>query len=165
MRRILSGVDLLDVRKLDTAIEAHLNRRLAPLGLTYVQGSLLGLLARFGADETSQNTIEGWLGLSRPTVTGILDRLGAKGLVTVRPSDRDRRRHRVLITAEGRRLADRVSGIVDEIARVVLDGFSAGETERFASLLHRAADNLRAEHSLDAGTRHEPDAADVSETR
>lgn len=125
-----------------TAIEAELNRRLSPLGLTYVQGTLLGLLDREGTDETSQITVEKWLGLSRPTVAGILRRLEAKSLVEVTPSTRDRRRHLVLITPEGRRLAHEVSRTVTALGDRVLRGLSPEEEATLTALLERATHNL-----------------------
>jgi DNA-binding MarR family transcriptional regulator len=137
-------MDLLEVRKLNTAIEAELNRQLNHLDLTYVQGSLLGLLVKVGADDTSQRQIETWLGLSRPTVAGILQRLNEKGLVDVEPNAADRRRHRVLITDEGRRRANAVSEIIGELTTRVFAGFSQAEVAQLSEFFARATSNLGA---------------------
>lgn len=156
MRRMLLSVDLLTVRILDTAIESELNRRLSPLDLTYVQGSVLGLLDREGSDETSQNTVERWLGLSRPTVAGILRRLEAKGLLDITPHPHDRRRHRVVITPEGRRLAHEVSRTVSTVGDLVLADFTTEEIATLEHLLERAAANLPPHHPTESEPQTRP---------
>lgn len=139
---MLLSMDLLQVRILNTTIESELNRRLAPVGLTYVQGTVLELLDREGSDETAQITVEQWLGLSRPTVGGILRRLSAKGLVSVTPQTQDRRRNLVEITPTGRTLAHEVTSTLSQLTEELLRGFTAQETTALASLLERATRNL-----------------------
>lgn len=149
-------VDLLRVRILDTAIESELNRRLSPLGLTYVQGAVLGLLDREGSDQTSQSTVERWLGLSRPTVTGILRRLETKGLLDITPNPHDRRRHRVIIRPEGRRLAREVSRTVTAVGDLVLADFTTEEIATLEHLLERATTNLSPHHPTETGSQTRP---------
>lgn len=136
-------MDLMDIKVLNTGVEALLNRRLSPLGLTYAQGTLLGLLARADGREVAQKDLEEGLGLSRPTVNSIVSRLLDKQLVTVEKSSGDRRRNRVGITEQGRSRAEEVSRIAGEIRGDIVDGLSAADETRLESLIQHLTANVQ----------------------
>lgn len=136
-------MDLLDIKMLNTAIEAMLNRRLAPVSLTYAQGTVLELLARSAGREVAQKDLEEWLGLSHPTVNSILSRMLDKGLITVETSRVDRRRKRVQLTEQGRQLASRVSQIVGGISDEIFAGLSKTDVEKLSFLVRRITENVR----------------------
>ncbi len=72
-------------------------------------------------------------GHRRSTVTGILDRLEHKGLIARPPDPGDRRSRPVRLTADGRRIATRVTEVIARLDAAVeaqtrpgdLDGFHA----------------------------------------
>ncbi|MFB9619056.1 MarR family winged helix-turn-helix transcriptional regulator [Brooklawnia cerclae] len=136
-------MDLFDIKTLNTAIEALLNRRLASVSLTYTQGTVLELLVRSGEREIVQKDLEERLGLSHPTVNGVLNRLSSKGLVVFETSEKDRRRKRVHLTEQGRGLAAYVSIVVDKMCNELFEGFSADEVEELAALVRRTIESVR----------------------
>jgi DNA-binding MarR family transcriptional regulator len=58
--------------------------------------------------EASGQDVMSAMGISLATITGIMDRLAAQGLVTRREDPRDRRVRRLELTAAGRELIDRI---------------------------------------------------------
>lgn len=69
-------------------------------------------------------------------VTGIVDRLEARGLVERRPDPNDRRVKLAAATAEGRRVAGSLRNSLD-FAREPLAGLSTTERESLRDLLRR----------------------------
>ena len=72
-------------------------------------------------------------------VTGLVDRLEARGLVARRPSSEDRRVKHVVLTAAGRRLRDRLLAQVAHPV-VALERLSESEQEQLRDLLRRVVD-------------------------
>jgi len=78
------------------------------------------------------------------SVTRLLDRLEAKGLVQRVRSAEDRRVVNLELTEEGKKVAAQVPEIIVGLGNEVLKGFSRDEFEQFTNLLTRALANARA---------------------
>ena len=87
---------------------------LAPLGLTYPQ--YLVMLALWEADDLTVSALGLRLRLDSGTLTPLLKRLEAGGLVRRQRDAADERRVRVLLSAEGRALRSRAAGIPEQLA-------------------------------------------------
>jgi DNA-binding MarR family transcriptional regulator len=85
------------------------------------------------------NELAAMLACDNSNVTGLIDRLEARGLVTRQPSSEDRRVKHVVLTPAGRRLRRRM---LDRVGRPVagLDRLSAGEQRQLRNLLRRVLD-------------------------
>lgn len=82
------------------------------------------------------------------TVTSVLARMEADGLVERRAVPGDRRGVSVALTPSGREAAERVSGHGDEVDAICLAGFTLEERTQLARLLARVIANLeRAEEA------------------
>ena len=103
--------------------------------LTLAQYRVLAFLSE--VDGAAASVVAGRLGVSRPSVTGIVDGLVSRGLVQRTPCDTDRRRVEHHLTAEGLAL---------------LDAADRASAERLAGLAARgdAATATAAEDGLDA---------------
>lgn len=82
---------------------------LAPLGLTYPQ--FLVLLVLWHRDDQSLGEIGREIGLESNTLTPLLKRLEAQGLVLRQRNAADERQVRITLTLEGRALQDRFPGL------------------------------------------------------
>jgi len=103
--------------------------------LTPVQYAALLAVDRYpGVD---QITLAGLIAYDRTTITGVVDRLERKGLVT-RAVGSDRRAREVRITIEGKETLDRIQPAVDAAQRVLLSGLSPDESDRLMELLRKA---------------------------
>ena len=88
-------------------------------------GALLNL-----AEPLPMHELASQLACDSSNVTGITDRLEARGLVTRRPSPEDRRVKHVVLTARGRRLRAR---LLDRVGRP-LEGFERLSAEEMGQL-------------------------------
>ncbi|MDX2523965.1 MarR family winged helix-turn-helix transcriptional regulator [Streptomyces europaeiscabiei] len=101
--------------------------------LTGAQARLLGLLS---LEPLPMRRLAQKLRCEPSNVTGIVDRLEARGLVERRPDPSDRRVKLAAATAEGRRVAGSLRNSLD-FAREPLAGLSTAEREALRDLLRR----------------------------
>ncbi|GAA4352364.1 MarR family winged helix-turn-helix transcriptional regulator [Angustibacter luteus] len=98
--------DLVDVlARLSFLVQGTLSDLAAEHGLSLAQVRLGGILRDH---EPTMNELGQHLGLDKSSVSGLVDRAERRGLVVRRPSTSDRRVVHVIITAEGRALAEQV---------------------------------------------------------
>jgi DNA-binding MarR family transcriptional regulator len=130
------------VKQLAQTVGKELDRRMVDLGLTDAQWKPLLLLQQGGCTTA--------VDLSRischdaGSITRLLDRLEAKGLVQRVRSAEDRRVVNLELTEEGKKVAAQVPEIIVGLGNEVLKGFSRDEFEQFTNLLTRALANARA---------------------
>jgi DNA-binding MarR family transcriptional regulator len=79
------------------------------------------------------------LGLDKTTLTSLLDRLEARGLITRAADSRDRRARIPVLTPSGLQAQRRVTLARDEAESAALRGFSAAERDLLRDLLGRLA--------------------------
>jgi DNA-binding MarR family transcriptional regulator len=115
--------------------------------LTMSQLKLLLILSlRPGA---SGQDLTAALGVSLATITGIVDRLSAQGLVTRREDDRDRRIRRIDLTPSGHQMIEDIITAGAAHTRRLLQRLDTGElalVEGALGALLRAAEAERIEH-------------------
>lgn len=139
--QVESGVGYL-AEQFSRTVSRELDRRMADLGLTDAQWKPLLLLRQGGcatAVELSRIACN-----DAGSVTRMLDRLEAKGLVRRARSDKDRRVINLELTPEGEDVVRQIPDIITRLANEVLAGFSRDEFEQFTDLLTRALTNARA---------------------
>jgi DNA-binding MarR family transcriptional regulator len=98
LRVLRAGSDLL----------AQLDDVLAPFGLTHGRWITLVLLRREPNGRALPSSLAAKQGVTRATISGLLARLEADGLVRRRRSEADARQSAAELTPKGRRLLDRV---------------------------------------------------------
>ncbi|WP_286238544.1 MarR family winged helix-turn-helix transcriptional regulator [Neptuniibacter halophilus] len=105
----------------------------ADLGITAVQGKLLNFLyvsGRITASELSQQ-----VAIDNATMTGLLDRLEATGILNRQPKADDRRAIMISLTQEGEKLAAEVYSRVRPANEQFLSHLSAEQAETLRELL------------------------------
>lgn len=125
-------------RSLRTAAGAQL----ADLDLHPGQDTLLLEVSR--QDGISQAALADELGVEPPTVTKMVQRLEAAGIIRRRADAHDRRRIRVHLTAKGKRLAPRVEAMRSELGKRASRGLTRADRATLAELLAKVNDNLDA---------------------
>ena len=104
--------------------------------LTPVQYAALAAVgANPGVDQVG---LAGLIAFDRTTITGVVDRLVTKGLITRQESSRDRRARELAITAAGRQTLRRIAPAVEAAQRTMLRGLTGREANELLRLLQKA---------------------------
>lgn len=128
---------------LEEAYCAHFARH----GLSHGRFRVLVMLLReyeAGIETVTPALLADKVGVTRATMTGLLDGLVADGLVARSEHAQDRRQKQIVLTNKGRRLVDRM--MPDHCARVtaLMGGLKATEMRTLVQLLNKVADGLPA---------------------
>ncbi|NYI07300.1 MarR family winged helix-turn-helix transcriptional regulator [Allostreptomyces psammosilenae] len=83
----------------------------------------------------SAHTLATRLGVGANTVTGLVDRLQAKGLVLRRPDEHDRRVRRIALSEEGGALMDRLMDASRERMRVLFSRLDTSTLRKLGEVL------------------------------
>jgi DNA-binding MarR family transcriptional regulator len=132
------------------AVTARYRPLLDELGLTYPQ--YLVLLALWERDERTVKDLGGALRLDSSTLSPLLKRLEAAGLVRRERRSDDERSVTVRLTRQGSALRDRAAGIP---ARLICQGgLDVGELTELRETLVRLTAALQRQGEIDAGALH-----------
>ena len=128
------------------------DQEMRPHGVTRAQWSVLAQLSRKDEGGMTQAELARLLGLGKVAVGSMIDRLEAAGLVVRRDDALDRRVHRVLVTAKGRKVLARMVEVGRGLNGRILAGLSAEEVavaDRVLTTIRRSI--RRALHDEDGG--------------
>ena len=127
------------VKRVRSMLSMAVEREIAEHDVTYEQwGVLLMILTERG--DTAAVLARG-LECDTGSMTRMLDRLEAKGLIVRTRSTDDRRRVQLELTASGKRLAERLVAAIVKVLNKHLDGFSVDELALFKGFLRRMLAN------------------------
>jgi DNA-binding MarR family transcriptional regulator len=104
-------------------------------GLTPPQFTVLARLIEI--EPTSQNYLGRLVAFDQATIKGIVDRLEKRHLVEVRPDPSDKRRHIVVLTTKGRKLAETAIEVAKDITKRTVIPLSSGEQKCLIRLLKK----------------------------
>lgn len=123
------------------ALRHRIERGLRELGLHVGQDKLL--LRLWHEEGLSQARLGEGLGCEPPTVTNMIHRMEAAGLVERRGDPQDARVVRVYLTERGRALEGPVRTLWAEVEGRLTDGMEDAERQTLRDLLLRVRQNLR----------------------
>jgi DNA-binding MarR family transcriptional regulator len=106
-------------------------------GLTQTQFAALAKLYEVGP--CSQNHLGRLIYLDAATIKGVVDRLGARGLVTALNDPKDRRRRAVTLTDRGRQVTEAAQLVAAEITATTLAPLTEDERRLVTRLLKKLA--------------------------
>ena len=129
---------LMDVARL---LKTYADQRARQYGMTRAQWAVLVRLDR--SEGLKQSELAELLDLQPITLTRLLDRLAANGLIERRADPNDRRANRLFLTGEARPLLERLSALGEDMMGTVLEGLDAKSMERLLRDLNLMKDNLR----------------------
>ncbi len=140
------------IKRISNAIDRQRTLDMEDMELTSSQGMVLGWLVRSPDSAISPGDVGRHFGLSHPTVTGILQRLEAKGFVVYADDPADRRRKQVLATEKALDCHSRIrERFLENEARLTM-GMSEAERTRLLELLDRVIENTGAGCDCRAGS-------------
>lgn len=130
------------IKQVSRGFEKVINSFYAGMDLTFAQGMTLRYLSNHRNEPAYAKDLERHFELSHPTVSGILQRLEAKGFITLAPEKQDRRCKRIVLTQRALDNHEHICATMGELEQTLVSGFSEEEQEQFWSLLCRAAQNV-----------------------
>ncbi|HFK2920903.1 MarR family winged helix-turn-helix transcriptional regulator [Stenotrophomonas beteli] len=121
---------------LSSTIDGDCAARLAPHGLS--EGRFIVLFLLHGAGGTlPPHELAERAGVTRATISGLLDGLQREGLLQRRSDAEDGRRLQIVLTAQGKRLAGTLFEQHTQWIGGLFDGLDAGEQQQLSQLLHK----------------------------
>jgi len=159
---------LIALRKIIRAIDVHSHRLVQTCGLTGPQLVIMQEIGRRGTP--SPTDLARAVKLSNPTVTGILNRLEQRGLVSRERSERDRRSFRIALTSTGVEALGAAPTLLEDTLAHAFECIEDWERSLLLASLQRLAGIFHAE-DLDAApfltsgslTRTEEEVRETSE--
>lgn len=127
------------IRQAQIAMHRTIDSKVADLDLTAMQWIPLLMLAHGKARTAAE--LSRCSGADTSTVTRMLDRLEAKGLIQRKRSETDRRIIFLELTEEGQRMATLIPPLIADSLNQHLRGFNQQEFDTFKSMLRRIAEN------------------------
>ena len=128
------------------------DRKLSECGIDAfngAQGRILYVL--WQQDGVSISQIARQTSLAKPTLTSMLDRMEASGLIQRQSVSTDRRQQRIVLTERARSLQRDYDRISDEMSELFYQGFTDEEIAQFEGYLLRVLHNVEGGDSHDQG--------------
>lgn len=122
-------------------LRTYADQRARQLGITRAQWAVMARLEH--AEGLKQSELAEMLDLQPITLTRLVDRLCANGMIERRPDPNDRRAKRLHLTPLARPLMDRLADLGQDMMSTVLQGFDVETIERMIGELSVAKDNLK----------------------
>lgn len=123
------------IKQISDKMRARADMDMKSAGLTYSQFLVLGFIEAAGG-ETSQKKVEEFLGVSHPTVVGLISRLKSKGFVETSTDPKDKRVKRIRATEKTKALGDYMTGKIEQAEAVLVKGLTEEESAELIRLLH-----------------------------
>lgn len=131
------------IKMLSERIEKRANNSLAQFGITLSQMRVLVTLYYSQEGIYSLKELEKIFNFSQQTIAGIVSRLEKKGLLESAVDEQDRRVKKVLITENGKKLAETAQHETRAIEQWLTECFSEEEKETFKQLLLKISNHCR----------------------
>ena len=120
-----------------------LERMLAAKGIDAFngpQGRILFVL--WQTDGVPISELSHQTGLATTSLTSMLDRMEASGLIRRERNDKDRRKVLIYLTDEARKLEESYNEVSDEMNAIFYEGFSEAEAQQLDECLNRVLANI-----------------------
>ena len=139
------------VSLLSCAMKAKKNRDFESIDLTSSQADVLGYVARSEREGRiiQQVDVERRFNLSNPTVTGIIQRMEAKGFITREVSTTDKRCKYLHTTKQTEELHKYAEKKRKETHDLLTQDFTETEKEELYRLLEKALSNIRSKENVE----------------
>lgn len=131
---------ILNIKRIYILMRKALDERLDSHNISTSQFEILGYL--YNAEPMEQLKLQHCTGITPATLTGLLDKLEKRGLITREQSPEDSRAKLVTLTPSGNELLLELIDVVHQFENDMLAGFSSAERALLDDWLQRLATNL-----------------------
>ncbi len=130
-------------KQIHIAFETRCNNNLQQYNLTQSQMDVLVYLVNHEDSIVTQRDLETGLRLKNPTITGILNRLEEKDLITREQNLNDKRSKIIKMTEKSRKLLKEGYMYIKQLDNQMFKGFSEKEKEKLSKMLYKILNNLQ----------------------
>lgn len=133
------------VKQIHDDLGSYLDGRLRANGLTSAQVEVIRFLSEREGERTTLRDLEEYLGVSHPTVVGLVRRLAEKGILRSDRDPKDGRARNLSLTPMAReeRIGIPTFEKVKEAEELLTRGFTGEERLELVRLLRRVQENLK----------------------
>lgn len=135
---------LIALRRILRATELYERSLAQAAGLSSAQLRVLQIVAAKGDDGVTPSALASQMRVSQATVTALVDKLVARGMVTRQRSERDRRQTNVIITANGAKAVETSPDALQQRFVTSFNGLQDWEQAQLIASLERVASMLDA---------------------
>lgn len=134
----------LQIKIISKLLKQAVSDKLVSLDLTSSQSFVLGYLCYHAqqGEAVYPRDIEKHFGFTHPTVSGLLQRMEAKGFVHMEPSAEDRRCKRILVTDRALQVNRQVLDQLDAVERQMVHGMDEDDVVRLRAQFECIIHNL-----------------------
>lgn len=136
------------IKMLSNALNQAVAKSASACGLTSAQAFLLGYINFHAEQGVRPKDLEEEFGLRHSTISGILQRLEAKGFITCQTMAGDRRSKQISPTKRAKELEKQVVFQLEQVEAQLTAGFDDSEKQLLVQLLDRAAANVASTGSV-----------------
>ncbi len=136
------------IKNIDNALERTANESLAEDGITFSQLRIMAYMYESEGHKAHMKDMERFYDVSQPTITGIIKRLGQKGLVEFEPDEHDHRIKIPVLTELGVEVTERQESFRSGIQKVLLGPLDKRERQQFMDMLEKIWANMRKDGSI-----------------
>lgn len=144
------------IKLISNTMEQNLTRDITSLDLTCSQAFILRYLSLHQGEVVYSKNLETSFDFSHPTISGLLQRLEAKGFIACSPDPDDRRFKRIELTDKARQCHESIVSSMRHADEMLMDGFTEEETHTLFSLLDRLIENATNAGMQKGGCQHGP---------
>ncbi len=131
------------IKELHTALDNRFNRFLEKHKLTASQMDIIMFLYHNENKIVNQRDIEGFLGLSNPTIAGTLYRLEKKGFIKRKVSSEDKRYKEIYLTVKSKKLKEIVFEDIRKNNELMFSNMSDKEKETLVFIIEKLLNNIQ----------------------
>ena len=137
------------IHMIDVKMRRIIDKAYEKAGLTMVQGILIGYLANHRNEEITPNKLSKDFHLSKPTITGLIQRMAKKEMIVVKDDKQDHRCKTIKLSAKGEKLASDIRQIIEKQDKLVMNGISNQQQTELKTQLNIILSNIRKETNND----------------
>ena len=135
------------IKVLNSLIQRELDERCKLMAgdmISGVNGLIMGYILRRGGN-VYQRELEDEFGLTRSTISKVVNLMERKGLIERAAAEHDARQRVIILTDAAREMARGLQEEGRRISERLLSGFDEGETDVLAGFIDRMMQNMRRE--------------------
>jgi MarR family transcriptional regulator, transcriptional regulator for hemolysin len=132
---------LFTLAEVQRLLRAYADKQASRYGITRAQWAVLVKVER--KEGMKQSELAEMMEMQPITLTRLLDRLCAHGLIERRGDDTDRRVNRLYLRKAARPLLGKLSGLRSEVTATALEGINPADAHRLVAQLERIKENVR----------------------